>query len=330
MTDNTKKYIKNTLKLFVSLGALAFVFSKIDVGRTWSVMRQAHLGWLLLALLAYVVSQVVSSERVRGMIRAARVDISRGVNLRLYWLGMFYNFFLPGGIGGDGYKVYWLRKRFNAEIRPTVVALLGDRLSGLVAISSYTVAYFALRPGLAHLLGLSPDVSPAVALILIPAALFFFWLFFYIFQANLCRASLFAVLRSFVVQGLQMLAASVILIALGLCARDAIGDYLFLFLLSSIASAVPVTLGGIGAREVAFVIGSRVLGTDQDIAVSLSLLFYAVSLISSLPGGILALRTDLIDGSSVVPEPDSPPTFSEAIDQVELTDEDGNLISDNE
>jgi hypothetical protein len=27
-------------------------------------------------------------------------------NLRLYFLGLFYNVLLPGGIGGDGYKIF--------------------------------------------------------------------------------------------------------------------------------------------------------------------------------------------------------------------------------
>jgi len=30
---------------------------------------------------------------------------------------MFYNLFLPGGIGGDGYKIYLLNKLSNKSIK---------------------------------------------------------------------------------------------------------------------------------------------------------------------------------------------------------------------
>lgn len=289
------KALKTVLKVCVSLGALAFVFSKIELRSTWDTILGVSPWWLAVAVVVYALSQMVGSERVRVMLSAVPVDIGRGVNLRLYWLGMFYNFFLPGGVGGDGYKVYWLHRRYGTRVKPVVLALLGDRMSGLGAICVYTVAYAAFRPGLAESVGLKSVEGLQVWLLsLIPIGAWAYWLFFRLLRRSLSRAAVVALCVSLVVQGLQMCTAAAILVGLGAPGSQA--DYLFLFLLSSIASAVPVTIGGVGAREVAFMIGSGYLSVDANCAISLSLLFYVVSLLCSLPGVSFALRSDKIDG----------------------------------
>lgn len=55
-------------------------------------------------------------------------------NLKLYALGMFYNLFLPGGSGGDGYKVYLLRKLYKAPVKHLLSAVLLDRINGVAVV----------------------------------------------------------------------------------------------------------------------------------------------------------------------------------------------------
>lgn len=309
------KTLRTILKTGVSLGALAFVFSKIDLGGTWQTIKGVQPLWLAIAVVLYALSQAVSSERVRGVLAAVPVNIDWRVNMRLYWLGMFYNFFLPGGVGGDGYKVYWLHKRYATPVKPAVFALVGDRLSGLGAIVVYTLAYAAFRSGLAESVGLR-GISPTEqlwVLSLIPVGVWAYWMFFRLFQKNLAKAAMRALAVSLLVQGLQMCTAASILE--GLAAGGLLGDYLFLFLLSSIASAVPVTIGGVGAREMAFMIGSRYLGVDPNCAVSLSLLFYAVSLLCSLPGVYYSFRSYKIDGKPI-PQPDEPIELDDVVEKL--------------
>ncbi len=308
--------IKTIIKICVSLGALAFVFSKIDFGGTWETMRSVSPFWLIVALVLYAVSQFVSAERVRGVLAAVPVKIDWVVNLRLYWLGMFYNFFLPGGVGGDGYKVYWLHKRYDTPVKPAVFALIGDRLSGLGAILVYTLAYAAFRSGLAASVGLAgvSETQQLWVLILIPVGVWVYWIFFRLFQRNLSRAAMVALGISLGVQGLQMCTAAAILE--GLDAGGLIGDYLFLFLISSVASAVPVTIGGVGAREMAFMIGSQYLGVEPNCAISLSLLFYAVSLVCSIPGVYYSIRSYKIDGQPI-PKPDESIELTDVVEKIQ-------------
>ena len=60
--------------------------------------------------------------------------------------------------------------------------------------------------------------------------------------------------------------------------------YLFIFLISSIVSVVPLTLGGIGSREVTFFYGALWLGLDENTSVSISMIFFLITAIVSLLG----------------------------------------------
>jgi hypothetical protein len=310
--ERLKKALKTTAKIAVSIVALWLVFSRIDFNETISLVRNAEYSYLLVGLFLYVISQLFSSERVWGVLRNVPVEISQLVNLRLYWLGMFYNFFLPGGVGGDGYKVYWIHKRHQTSYKKLVAALLTDRISGLVAICVYTVAYMALRSGILTGFGIDESLQHWL-LLCIPVGIGLYALAVWFIDKNLVLAGQMALLKSIVIQGLQMATALSILLALGEDMAQ-MPDYLFLFLLSSIASAVPIAFGGAGSRELTFLYGSEYLGVHTATAVTLSLLFYLTSLVSSLPGIVFAVRTDLIDGKHVSP-PEVTPDLADAFEK---------------
>src|SRR5690606_26354939 len=64
-------------------------------------------------------------------------QLSHVSNLKLYLLGMFYNLFLPGGIGGDAYKGYVVQKIYQPGTQKVVSSLLLDRLSGMLLLFIY-------------------------------------------------------------------------------------------------------------------------------------------------------------------------------------------------
>jgi glycosyltransferase 2 family protein len=44
------------------------------------------------------------------------VNIPEKHIIQLYLLGIYYNLFLPGGIGGDGYKIYLLKQKIKIKV----------------------------------------------------------------------------------------------------------------------------------------------------------------------------------------------------------------------
>ena len=129
-----KKYLQTLLKFVITGLALYFVFRKIDIDQTRQILSEIQLLYLIPAILLFILSKIASSYRLNQYFKAIPLELGERYNLKLYWIGMFYNLFLPGGIGGDGYKVYLLNKHYNAGVKQLVAATLIDRISGLMAL----------------------------------------------------------------------------------------------------------------------------------------------------------------------------------------------------
>lgn len=282
-----KKAIQTILKILVSGAAIWWVLSKVDVHEVISYVAEADYTYLLLALLAYVISQVFSAERINLLYKTVPLRLSFGENLKLYWLGMFYNFFLPGGVGGDGYKVYYLKKNYECKVKRVVALLLSDRVSGLVAIVIYILILLSI------FISDLPIPYQDYGWVMIPFAVAGYYAVVYFICKSTIGQSWLVLLYSMVIQGLQMGAA--ILIANGIgCEVCMMPDYVFLFFISSIASAIPVSIGGVGLREATFAFGSQYLNVDDGQAVALSIVFYLTSLVASLPGIAYMLKPEWI------------------------------------
>ncbi len=281
-----------------SSAAIYYIVSKLNLREVGDLIKTARLWYVFMAMLLYGLSQLLSSFRLNGLFKAIQLNIPHLSNIKLYWLGMFYNFFLPGGVGGDGYKVFYLHKRFKTPVKQLLGAVLADRVSGLSIILVYIL-------GLVYFIEYDLPYKGWFFL-LIPFVSFGFYLFLRIFNKKLTKAFGSVTFWSLIVQGIQMIAVLCLLKALGGQTKGHWDDYMFLFFLSTIASAIPITLGGIGAREVTFFKGAILLGINQEIAVAVSVLFYLNSLMISIPGIYYVFRVKRI--------------FSE-VDEVEVTEE---------
>ena len=134
VSKKLKRWLKVAGQLIIAAVAIRYVLKTINVEELKTTLLSARLGWLLLALLAFNVSKLLSSFRLNYFFRALGLGLNEKFNLKLYYLGMLYNQFLPGGIGGDGYKVYLLNKWYGTSVKSLVSATLLDRVSGVVAL----------------------------------------------------------------------------------------------------------------------------------------------------------------------------------------------------
>jgi len=276
------KYLKLTFKILFSGAALYFVASKTDLNDLWTTICHSNAFLLVGALVVYVGSQVLAAFRLNTLFKCLPLKLSSWNNIRLYWLGLFYNIFLPGGVGGDGFKVYLLNKHRQAPVRKLVGIVLSDRVSGLSII-------------LVYLLGLVFFINYQLPYqgwlwALIPTVGLGYYLFLYFFNRSLTKVYWKVTGWSFLIQGLQVLSAILILEAMGAKVVGHRDDFVFLFLLSAITASIPITLGGIGAREYTLLTGAEMLGLNQNHAVALSLIFYGLSVLVALPGLIYSFN----------------------------------------
>jgi uncharacterized membrane protein YbhN (UPF0104 family) len=193
---------------------------------------------------------------------------------------MLYNLFLPGGIGGDGYKIYLLQKNYKTGTGKLFGAVLTDRLSGITALMILALILISLLdiPLPYH------NLAFLVILVILPGLFYFMKIFYKYFT----RIFIITLIFSLGVQLLQVLCAYFILTALGI--HENILSYLLVFLVSSIVAMFPISIGGIGLRELTFLYGTQLLGIDQSIGVSTSLMFYVITAIVSFAGIYYVVR----------------------------------------
>lgn len=261
--------------------AMYLVFRKISWQETWKILRSLNVLWLIGALILFNLSQSLSARRIRFFYTSAGAGIPPKRNLWLYYQGMFYNLFLPGGVGGDGYKIHFLYKQYAVPVKRLVTASLLDRLNGLAALGFLAVLFAGsgLIPN--GILGFASWMLIPLYVILCGAALWVASRYFRRYFPVLGKTTLLSV----GVQMLQLSAVVCLLAASG--SHDHEAAYLLLFLISSVAAAIPFTIGGAGAREIVFMAGAPLLGVLREEAVAISLLFFLITALSSLPGVLL-------------------------------------------
>ena len=293
MGSKAKKLLKTILKFLISGTALYIVFNNISWAAVEDTLRGANFFYLLLATLFFVLSKVLSAFRLQEFFRCIELEISSKYNLRLYWIGMFYNLFLPGGIGGDGYKVYLLNKQYGIKVKPLIQASLIDRISGLVSLLVLVgIGFFFLEETNFPAWLIYLDV--ACLLLVFPVLYLLARVFFRPFTPALAKSMAW----SLAVQLSQVVSAAFILFGLGEGENPL--AYMVLFLISSFVSIFPFTIGGIGSREITFLIGYQYLGIDETISVSLSLLFTLISAIVSFGGIFMKAEKSYPDTSRTV------------------------------
>ena len=281
-----KKTLKLLLKLTLTGLAVFLVFRKIDTNELGLILKSASPIWLFCAFLLFVLSKVFTALRLNLYFKNIGLQISEKKNIILYGIGMFYNLFLPGGIGGDGYKVYLLNKHFKTPVKQLVQASLLDRLGGLVAIIFILLGLLLFVDIDISLVPAVPISTISFILLLITYPVFF--LINKLIFSKFTPSFLVANLHSICGQVAQMVAAYFILMALGI--NEKILEYQFVFLLSSIVAVLPLTIGGVGARELVFIYSHEYFGIDKNVAVAFSLIFFLISAVTSLIGAFLKIE----------------------------------------
>ncbi|RVU00195.1 flippase-like domain-containing protein [Mucilaginibacter limnophilus] len=290
--------VKVILIVVVTGGLLYWVFSKVPFAKITYRLTHANRFLLAAAIGSYFVSMLVASWRLLSFFKSINLRLDWRFNLRLYFVGLCYNVLLPGGIGGDGYKVYLLHKRYKLPTKKMLLAILFDRLSGLWAIGLIVVTLIILIPQIELHLG-------------IPLGIFTFGTIIYYFVAikffkEYTNNFFSAHAKAVGVQSLQVLTIVFLLLAQDYHGKFA--PYLLSFLISSLAAIIPFSLGGGGVRDAIFMNLSKPFNLTQDMAVYLSFTFYLISIAVALLGVYYVFRTSrLEEGLPSIEEKDENP-----------------------
>jgi uncharacterized membrane protein YbhN (UPF0104 family) len=273
-----KLKISRALQLLIKVGITVLCFwyiaTKINFTKALAAFMQAN--WLLLfvALAFFVLSKLLSAVRLNIYFQNIGLHLPAAVNMRLYWLGMFYNLFLPGAISGDAYKVVLLNRRYKTPYKKASAAVLLDRFSGVLALGMILSVY-----------GVVVLHNPLYDVVLVAGAVLAFAGFYFVVRfllKDFLPGFFPTFLWGLAVQLAQVVCVYFILLSLHLSPQP---EWIFIFLASAVISVLPISLGGgLGTREVVFAEGARFFHLDPQLGVVVSLLFYLLTVIGSLWG----------------------------------------------
>lgn len=269
------KVLKLLLKIAITVLCFWYISTKIDFAKAGEAAERANILWLLLAIAALAISKLLASLRLNIYFRSIKIHLPQRQNLKLYWLGMFYNLFLPGAISGDAYKVILLAKKYNSSYKKTTVAVLLDRFSGLLALGLLLAVY-----GVIVLDNKIYDVILVAGSVLAIGVLYFIvrsW--FKDFLAAFWPTFFWGL----AVQIFQVVCVYCILLGLQLPLHQS--EWIFIFLASAVITVFPISLGGgLGTREFVFLEGARYFVLDIPVAPVISILVYLSHAVIALWG----------------------------------------------
>ena len=297
-----KDRLLNLLKIGFSLALLAILLKQVGWQQTLETLGKARLPHLAAAFVLYLVGIVVRAYRWRILLSALRMDIPLAKLTALYFIGTFFNNILPTGIGGDVVRVYELSKQSKRPVESVGTVLL-DRATGLLVL--FLIALLAL-PFSCQLI--TPNVTATILLLCLGSwaglglVLRRDWLerrgllglmarikklrkLYESVYACGPRAICGTLAISFVFN--VLLIAVNYLIALSLGVEISLCYFLLFIPLISFLLVLPISLSGLGVREGAYVYLFAQAGVSAPLALTMSLLFYALNVATGLIGGVL-------------------------------------------
>ena len=308
-----KKILITVFQLAITIALLYWVYH--DPNRRAQMaeaLRHARYSWVVIGILAYVIVEIAAAFRWHVLLRVQGIHLSFWRLSGLFLIGMFYNQFLPGGTGGDIIKSYYLLKETPERKAGALLAVVFDRIIGLVALVAITGTLIGLRYDFLSqttetrqlLWILLVVLGVSIAGLLTTFVVTGFKLFHslplrfpgreklieisaaYHLYARHWRATLVAFGSSIVAHLATF--ATFLSVAYSLRANVKIVDFFAVMPIERTISAMPISFAGIGWREkVLQIMLHGVCGVPEATAILVGSLSFLIILICCLPGAIV-------------------------------------------
>ena len=302
------------LKVAFAGGILFWLFHKVNAPHVWDCMREAHLTPILMGILLAETTILVAAWRWQQLLSVFQIKGRFRALFCIAQMGQFFMIFLPGPTGDDLTRMLYISRMAKGRAVEACISVAIDRLIGLGSILILAVICIPFQWELlastvsTHWMALGIVTFGGITIV---AGIFFFLV------GHPTRLWFQHQLRSLPAKGFRdevariwgllcdskPAVARVITAAVGtqilVCtmfylAGMAVGLHIPMLIWMGVvpiilaASAVPITIAGIGVREYLLVLFLGVLANvDQEKALAASLIVFAMILSVSLLGGIV-------------------------------------------
>ncbi len=318
----TNRKLSILWRLLVS-GILVYILvTRIDMAKLLASFKDMRLslGFGIVGLIYF--GNVILAYKWRVILQFFNVDTKYLTLVKLYFIGSFFRYSLPGGFGSDlvrGYSMFRNKQKRTSVVSSLVIERITGFTAGLIlAGAAWVLLFFLIRltVGGFELLTIALSFLTALAL-------------GYYFRNSLISVFLVRILRTHRIKKpahmtieellsllktprklIFLLTISVInyfviatmyyLSGLALGIDVAFFHYLVFIPIVSVVIRLPLSLYGIGLREGMFVILFGGVGLSPEKAVSISLLVFTIGVLSSLVGGFLYMlpKTPAVKGGA--------------------------------
>lgn len=286
-----KRQVIIAFKFIFILSAFTFLFLKADTAKIFEYIKTTNPFFLLLALLIMIIAQIVSSMRMKYYYARDGLKLNNKFSIGLYFTSMLFNTILPGGIGGDGYKIYTIGKLAGFPHLRAFKLALSERGSGLFALLFLT-SIFYIYAGLPQLIIYQDAFIFGLTILLVPS----YFISIFLLLKEKAGTAFGAMQFSFSVQILNVAVIIALLVDLGIDLsnlKDLMG-YVVIFMLSSVVSIIPISIGGAGLREITFLYGAKIAGLNPELGIAAALLFFITNILCASIGLLFWHRLERI------------------------------------
>jgi hypothetical protein len=307
LSEENKKLFKRLLywlKIPITVGLCGLILANADWEHIFLSIQKANIWFILTALLVSLLNIVVTAIKWKMLLDIHGIRYPLQQLTAYYFTAGFFSNFLPGTIGGDGYRIYKTSRNSNSTMG-AVLAVFTERIFGFMvllflglcgAVGSYLLIgdKFSLFGIIFGLAGLMAFTIPVAVLSLERIQV---W--------ALKRESIPQKIKIFVkhmddyrhrpTQFLRFIYVSIVfhlviflLWQLLICAFGESSSFFSLamvVMVSTVLAALPISLNGIGILDGSFIFLISQYGVTYEVALMTVVLHRMLTMVGSMIGG---------------------------------------------
>lgn len=310
---NIKKTVFLLLKVAFSAGVIYWLLKNTDIQTIWGYIKGADYFILTAAFVMFYIGYYLSGVRLQVILNAIGIQATKFYLVRSFTIGMLFNNLLPSTVGGDAYRMYDVWRLCNDKSKSFSSVFL-DRFLGMFAL--VTLGFFALFfvpqvnqeiPGMYFYIGGlwlvmmvvlfsvfnngSRLVDWALNLSLPFIAFIQKFIKKIVDSVYLLRGRVDVQVKTLIYSFLLQVNAIIhfILVAIALHIDIPWHTMFFIVPISTLILLLPISINGVGLREVVFVFLFGIFGASAESAIAFAWVGLAMVLLQGIVGGIVFL-----------------------------------------
>lgn len=305
-----KKVTVTLIKIFVSIILVVFLLAKLGLRDIASQFATANTWWFIGGIIVFSLSNLLGSLQWYLLMKTRGIEIPLVKVISYYYVGLFFNNFLVGYVGGDVIRIYDISKA-SGNSSTAISTVFFDRLIGFVMLTTLALVAGLIWRNIFQ----SKTVILVILLIFVCWVISFIvlfnekfarkigWIFRFVLPAKFNnkirevysninsfkhaqKTIIMVLVMSFVIQVFRILVHFFAALSVGLQAHV---KYFFIFVpVIALLASLPISIGGIGIRESSGVaLFSQINSFQPETIVAMEFLAYVIGLLATIPGGLI-------------------------------------------